>query len=283
MPLSPALDGLKRAQAEQYALPCFNTFEMLATEGILAALEQKRAPALVGIYSGMLDRPNARSFVTYVRTMAEDAPGPVSLILDHGASFEHCMKALSLGFSDVMYDGSRLPLEENIATTRMIVRAAHAVGSSVEAELGHVGSGTEYRSYGALGKGFTDPDAVERFVGETGVDSLAVAIGTAHGMYDGDPALALDLLCQIRGRVDLPLVLHGGSGLSEEQYRAAIDGGISKINIFTELARSAGARMIEAARAEDASYFGIGRQAREAFQERCAYYLDLFGASGRAI
>jgi fructose-bisphosphate aldolase class II len=214
--------------------------------------------------------------------MAEEATVPVSLILDHGSDFEHCMKALAWGFSDVMYDGSKLPLEENIATTRTIVRAAHAIGAGVEAELGHVGRGSEYQSFGARGEGFTEPAAVEKFVAQTGVDFLAVAIGTAHGMYEGQPRLDLDLLAEIRSRVDIPLVLHGGSGLSEEQFRAAVEAGISKINIFTNLARAATAQLLQTAQADDASYFSMTRSVVEAFRESSVYHMDLFGASGKA-
>jgi fructose-bisphosphate aldolase class II len=206
---------------------------------------------------------------------------PVSLMLDHGQSFEQCIRALTYGFTDVMYDGSRLPLEENIATTRMVVRAAHAVGACVEAELGHVGSGRDYQAYGALRKGFTDPETVERFVAETEVDMLAVAVGTAHGFYQGDPELDLDLLREIRGRVDIPLALHGGSGCSADQFRAAIEAGITKINVASDLYRAAGETLVEAAATEDASYHALSRAATASFAERVGYYLDLFGASGK--
>jgi fructose-bisphosphate aldolase class II len=282
MSLVSILDELQKAQRAQYAIPCFDTFEMMGTQGIFAALEEKHAPGIVGLYSGLLDRPNARAAVGMVRTMAEDATVPVSLILDHGKDFEHCMLALHYGFSDVMYDGSKLPLEENIANTRAIVRAAHAVGAAVEAELGHVGVGREYQSFGAQGKGFTEPEAVEQFVAETGVDFLAVAVGTAHGLYEGDPRLALDLLEEVRERVEIPLVLHGGSGLSDEQFRSAIERGISKINIFTNLSVAAGQGMIEAAREEDASFFSIIRAVPVAFQQECERLLDVFGTSGKA-
>jgi ketose-bisphosphate aldolase len=255
---------------------------MSGTDGILAALEAKRSPGIVGVWSGLLDRPNGQALVNYVRNVAQAATVPVSLILDHGSSFEHCIKALAWGYSDVMYDGSKLPFEENISTTRMVVRAAHAVGASAEAELGHVGRGSEYQSFGAQRMGFTDPDAVERFVGETGVDSLAVAVGTAHGLYEGDPSVDLELLREIRRRVDIPLVLHGGSGLSDQQFRAAIAEGIAKINIFTNLAQAASARMVELAHGEGASYFGLMRAATQAFQEECELHIDLFGASGKA-
>ncbi len=282
MPLISILDELKKAQREQYAIPCFDTFELMGTQGIFAALEAKRAPAIIGLYSGLFDRPNAGAVIAMVRALAQEATVPVSLIIDHGADFEHCMQALRYGYTDIMYDGSKLPLEENIANTRMVVRAAHAVGAAVEAELGHVGRGHEYQSFGALGKGFTDPATVEKFVAETGVDFLAVAVGTAHGSYQGEPNLALDLLEEIQQRVEIPLVLHGGSGLSDAQYRAAIERGICKINIFTNLALAAGARMKEKAQAEDASYFSMIRAIPDAFQEACERFIDVFGAAGKA-
>jgi len=282
MPLVSILGELKKAQENGYAIPCFDTFEMLGTQGIFDALEEKHAPGIIAIYSGMLDKTNPRAFANFVRAMAEETTAPVSIILDHGASFEHCMKALSLGFSDVMYDGSKLPLEENIANTRMVVRAAHAIGAAVEAELGQVGSGRNYQSFGAKGKGFTDLDAVEKFVEETDVDFLAVAIGTAHGQYEGEPKLDLDLLAEIRERVNIPLVLHGGSGLSDDQFRAAIAGGICKINIFTNLVMEASKRMIEGAKAEGVSCFTLTTQMREAFQYQCERLLDVFGTTSRA-
>ena len=205
----------------------------------------------------------------------------MSLMLDHGASFEQCMRAIHLGFTDVMFDGSKLPIEENMAQTKAVVRAAHAVGVAVEAELGHVGSGSEYQQFGGQRKGFTQPDDVERFVAETGVDFLAVAIGTAHGLYAGEPNLDLDLLAEIRRRVETPLVLHGGTGLSTAQFQSAIARGIAKINVATDLFVTTGRRMAQAA-APDSSYFSLTRCAIESFQERCEHYLSIFGASGQS-
>lgn len=282
MPLISIFSELKKAQKDGYAIPCFDTFEMFGTQGIFNAFEEKRSPGVIGIYSGMLDRPNASAFVNYVKAMAEDATIPVSIILDHGSSFEHCMKAIKLGFPDVMYDGSRLPLDENIANTKMVVRAAHAVGVSVEAELGHVGDGRTYQSYGAKRKGFTEPDIVEHFINETGVDFLAIAIGTAHGRYEGEPNIDTELLEEIRNRTDIPLVLHGGSGLSDHQFRQAVSGGISKINIFTSLAEEASKRMIESAKDEKASYFSLTNKIREAFFDQAVHHIDVFGSGGRA-
>jgi fructose-bisphosphate aldolase class II len=282
MPLKSILPELVKAKNERYAIPAYDTLDMNATEGMFLAFEEKNAPGVIAIYGGLLERPYAHALSAYVRERAKDFKVPISLMLDHGASFEQCIKAISYGFTDVMYDGSKLPLEENIKNTKDVVRAAHAVGVYVEAELGHVGSGSNYLSFGALKKGFTDPDTVEIFVKETGVDFLAIAIGTAHGLYQGDPHIDLELLKEIRSRVEIPLVLHGGSGCTEEQFRSAIETGISKINIATDLFMTAGKKLIEVAKGENASYFSISSASVEAFHGRCMYYLDLFGTTGKA-
>ena len=282
MPLVSMVTELKKAQAGHYAVPLFLTFEMMGFEGTLAALEESSSPGIMGIFHIMMDKPNIRAFVQYIRARAEDSPVPVSISLDHGTSLEQCMQILAFGATDVMFDGGKLPLEENIAITRSVVRDAHAMGAGVEAELGFVGHGRDYANLDAVRQGFTKPEEAARFIEETGIDALAIAIGTAHAEYQGEPQLALDLLADIRARVDVPLVLHGGSGLSDEQFRAAIEGGISKVNIFTDLGLTAGRQMVSAAQAEKASYFSIGAAAKTAFLERCKHYIDVFGASGKA-
>jgi fructose-bisphosphate aldolase class II len=282
MPFVSIVPELKRAQTEGYAIPLFDAFDMFSVEGMIVSAEAKRAPVIVALYDAVLEHPNARALANYIRTRAEKTATPISLMLDHGKSFEQCIRALTYGFSDVMFDGSQLPLEENIATTRAIVKAAHAVGVGVEAELGHVGHGSQYQDGEALRRGFTDPAEVKRFVAETGVDFLAIAIGTAHGLYAGTPQLDLERLAAIRARVDIPLVLHGGSGLSEAQFRAAIAGGIAKVNVATDLFVTTARRMVEAARATEAvSYFALSKVATDSFEERCGYYLELFGAAGK--
>ncbi len=282
MPLVSMVSQLKKAQAEQYAVPLFLTFEMRGFEGTLGALEESRAPGIIGIYCLLMDRPYIRAFIQYIRARAEDSTVPISIMLDHGTSPEQCMQILSYGATDVMFEGSKLPLDENIAVTRSVVDAAHAMGAGVEAELGCVGHGRDYANTDAVRRGFTKPEEAARFVEQTGVDALAIAFGSAHAEYDGEPQLAFDVLAGVRARVDVPLVLHGGSGLSDEQFRAAIAGGISKINIFTDLALSAGREMVLEAQSKEASYFSIGASAQRAFTERCKYYLDVFGAAGKA-
>ena len=158
---------------------------------------------------------------------------PVAVHYDHGLTFERCMQALKLGFTSVMYDGSAKSYDENVAETCEIVKIAHAMDATVEGEIGHVGeaaSGDE-----SIRDMYTTPVEAKKFLCATGVDALAVAIGTAHGVYKKKPQLNLDRLKEIRKAVDVPLVLHGGSGLGDDDFRAAIRGGISKVNIFTDL------------------------------------------------
>lgn len=281
MPLASIVPLLRRAQAGRYAVPLFLTPEMLAAEGTVAALEDLGAPAAVGVYAPWIERPTARALSAYLVALAEGARVPVALMLDHGTTLEQCARAIRYGFSDVMFDGSSLPYEENVAATRTVVRMAHAAGVGVEAELGHVGTGAEYQEMGAQRVGFTDPCTVAPYVEETGVDVLAVAFGSAHGVYRGEPHLDLALLGDLRGCTDIPLAMHGGSGLSAEQFRGAIAAGVSKINIFTELGLTVGKRLCEHATSEGASYFTFQTVIRDTFRERCAEYLEVFGAAGR--
>jgi fructose-bisphosphate aldolase class II len=276
MPLMPFKNELLKARAAKYAVPMFDVFDMAGIDGVFAAIEDKRGPTMIAIYQHFVDQPNGKAFAAYIRARAESTPVPVALILDHGSSFAQCMKALSYGFTDVMFDGSSLPLEENIAITRQVVQAAHAFGASAEAELGHVGMGDKYDVYGAQRVGFTNPEYVSRFVAETGVDALAVAFGNAHGFYKGEPHLDLDLLAEIA------LVMHGGTGLSDDQFRRAIQLGVAKINVATIMINLAGKKMAEASQAEGASLFTINEAGRQAYRECCDHVYDVFGASGKA-
>ena len=188
---------------------------------------------------------------------------------------------LEYGFTEVMYDGSSLPLEENIANTRRVVQAAHAVGVGVEAELGHVGFGDEYDTLGGKRIGFTDPQIVAHFVEATGVDFLAIAFGNAHGLYKGKPHLDLELVAEIRRKVNVPLVMHGGTGLSDQQFRAAIAAGINKINFATSIMNAAAENMRQAAANRDASMFDIHDGIRTAYAHWCGQLYETFGTARR--
>ncbi len=276
MTLVSIKNELLQARKHGYAVLLTDVADIPGVEGMLAAIESRQVPGIIAVYGGMLNQPNAHALVRYILQRTGETSVPLSLMLDHGSSLELCLQAIDWGFSDVMFDGSSLPLQENADTSRHLVEKAHAAGVGVEAELGHVGMGSEYSEYGGKRKGFTDPLEAERFARETGVDFLAVAIGTAHGVYQGEPNLDLDLLAEIRARVPVPLVLHGGSGLSTIQFQAAITSGISKINVATDMFIHAGQRLAQAARDGESNYFRLTQASTQAFQERCEFYLDLF-------
>ena len=275
MPLVTIRGEIQKAQAGRYALPCFLTFDQTSAEGIFAALAERGCPAMVGLYNTVMAWPHVSAFAALLREMARLSPVGISLMLDHGASVEQCRAALAIGLTDVMFDGSKLPLEENIAKAREVAEAAHAAGGCLEAELGHVGSGSDYQAFGAKGMGFTDPAVAERFYSETRCDILAVAIGNAHGVYQGEPRLDLGLLAEIRRRVPVPLSLHGGTGLSAEQFRSAIQAGISKVNIFTDLANSAGGEIGRTFQPGKSTYFDAMSAVRDTFRRRCLHYIDI--------
>jgi fructose-bisphosphate aldolase, class II len=282
MTLTSIKNQLIRARAEHFAIPLWDVFEMQGVEGAMDALIAQRAPTILAIYSPYAVLPNAAALSAYIRTRAADTDVPVSLMLDHGASVDICLQVLEFGFTDVMYDGSSLPIEENIANTRRVVAAAHARGVGVEAELGHVGSGEEYDTYGGQRAGFTEPAQVERFVAETGVDFLAIAFGNAHGLYKGEPCLDIDLVAEIRRRVDVPLVMHGGTGISDDQFKAAIAAGITKINFATAILNASVENMRNAAANPKATLFDVHGGIRSAYAEWCTRLYDVFGTSRKA-
>jgi fructose-bisphosphate aldolase, class II len=281
MTLVSIKNELLKAASQRYAVPLFDVFDMQGIEGVMDALIEKRAPTIFGIYAPYAKLPNCRALAAYIRCRAEDTDVPFSIMLDHGESVAQCLQMLEYGFTDVMYDGSRLPLEENIANSRLVVEAAKSFGAGVEAELGQVGMGDDYDSLGGRGFGFTDPQTVEIFVNETGIDFLAIAFGNAHGLYKGMPRLDLDLVREIRQRVEIPLVMHGGTGLSDEQFCAAISAGISKINFATSIMNSAAENMRAAASGPAASMFTISEGIRTAYRQWCGQLYDIFGTSGR--
>jgi fructose-bisphosphate aldolase, class II len=225
---------LDHARAGHYAVAAFNTNNLEYTQAILGAAAEMRSPVIISAAKSEIDYMDGYVFVAMVRAMAEKLPIPASIHLDHGPSYDEAVRCLRYGFTSVMYDGSSLPLEENIANTRKVVAAAHACGVSVEGEIGVIGQAAD----GPEGPrremtGLADPGQCEKFVRETGVDSFAAAIGNAHGFYKGKPELRFDLLTEIQKRTGVPLVLHGGTGIPEEDLRKAITMGVSKINFST--------------------------------------------------
>ena len=229
---------LADAVSHRYAVGAFNCENLEMAMAIVAAGEACRAPLIIQTTPSTVNYASVGLFAAMVRELAENAKIPVALHLDHGSSYELCEAALDAGYSSVMIDGSKESREDNIALTKRVVSLASEKGIPVEAELGTVG-GKEDSTFSS-GTAYTDPDDALRFVRETGCSSLAVGIGTAHGVYKGTPVLDTGRLSLIKDKLvaagrDLPLVLHGASGLSEEAIRECIARGIAKVNFATEL------------------------------------------------
>ena len=222
------------AQKGGYAVGAFNVENMEMVMAVIAAAEELRAPLMLQTTPSTIKYVGLDMYLANVKAAAERASVPVCLHLDHGDSFDLAMRALRTGYTSIMIDGSHNVFEENIAVTKAVADACRPSGIPVEAELGKVG-GKEDDLDGGEGNGYTDPLEAKEFVERTGVTSLAVAIGTAHGVYKGVPKLDLDRLAEIRKVVDIPLVLHGASGLSEEAVVESIKRGICKVNFATEL------------------------------------------------
>ena len=234
---------LRDAKEKHYAIPAFDVSNYEMMRAVLETCEEERSPALLMALSVDLADRGMEIFAGMSKAASDCFDVPVCMHYDHATDIELIKKACDLGFSSVMFDGSVLPFEENAAKTAEVVRYAHARGISVEAELGHVGNG----AIGGLGEAGTDTDPgesltvpaeVAKFVEITDVDALAVAIGTAHGVYQSTPTLRIDRLQEIVAMCDRPLVLHGGSGTPEEQVKDAIQNGITKINIYHDVVRA---------------------------------------------
>jgi len=222
------------ARKKKYAVGMFDVFDEFMGRTMIRAAEDEGAPIILAS-AEVLDGLNDKGYLGHwLREQAEKAKVPICVHYDHGVTFEAIMKAIGAGFNSVMYDGSRLSYEDNLNATKDIVRIAHAAGCDVEVELGHVGGGGDEADPNGEENVMTDPAMAEEFVKKSGSDALAVSIGTAHGVYAAKPKLDFELLKSINAITTVPLVLHGGSGLTVDDFKTCVENGISKINIFTE-------------------------------------------------
>ena len=268
---------LKKAQAEHYAVGLFNTIDTDMLEAAIAAAEEMRSPIIIGTAEVLLPYGELKLIAPSVIAAARRASVPVVVHYDHGLTFDRCIEALQLGFSSIMFDGSAGAADENMKHTRELVKIAHAMGASVEGEIGHVGDASATDSADQ----YTTPDEARHFIAETGVDALAVAIGTAHGAYKTKPKLDILRLQQIRSAVDTPLVLHGGSGLSDDDFRNTIREGIAKVNIFTDLCLAGSAAMQDGL-ARGLSYLDLRTAKVDAIRAAVRQKIALFGSAGQA-
>lgn len=223
------------AQSGHYAVGAFNVENLEFVMAVVAAAQEKHSPVIMQTTPGSVKYASLDYFVAMVRTAAEAASVPVALHLDHGDGFDRCAQAIRAGYTSVMIDGSHVPFEDNIALTASVTRIAQAIDLPVEAELGKVGGKEDDGPMVAGENPYTDPDEAEEFVARTHCTSLAVGVGTAHGVYHGTPHIEQGVLKAIRSRLEIPLVLHGTSGVPDDQVAEAIQNGICKVNYATEL------------------------------------------------
>ena len=282
MALVPMKELLAKAEEGKYAVGAFNANNMEIVQAIAIAAEKEQAPVIMQASQGAIKYAGLDYIIGMVRIAAENARVPIALHLDHGTSFEQVVRCIRGGFSSVMFDGSQLPLEENIAITKKVVEIARPINVSVEAELGKIGGAEDDIS--VKESLFTDPNEAEIFVRETGVDALAVAIGTAHGQYKGEPKLDFERLEKIRSLVNIPIVLHGSSGVPDESITKAISLGVRKVNIDTNIREAFVARLKQEmdknpAEIDPRKLLG---PAREAAVELIREKIRLFGSSGKA-
>ena len=299
MPFMTMREILADCREQGWAVPAFDVVNHETVLAVLEGAEAERAPVMLMVLPGHTPQKHWSGLAALIRAEAERATVPVCLQLDHATRLEQIRAALALGFSSVMIDGSTLPLAENIALTREVVAEAHARGVSVEAELGHVGGGEDVLgkpepSHGRSGgetidgpvpaASLTRVEEAGRFVAETGVDALAVAIGTVHGLYRAEPNLDFERLAALRHAVPTPLVLHGGSGTPDAHIRRAVAGGICKVNIWTEVALAFAAILSEglAVPPEQLHLHQVLTAARTSAQEMVQRKIRLLGAAGKA-
>lgn len=281
MPLVTSTEMIQKAQNGHYAVPAFNAENMEMVQAIIEAAHEAQSPVMIQTTPTTVKYIGLEEAHAMLLPLAESTNVPVALHLDHCESFDEVMKAIHAGYTSLMIDGSKLEFKKNIELTRRIVEVAHPMGLSVEAELGQLGGkedGLEVKN-----NAYTDPEEARQFAAETGVDMLAVSIGSAHGFYKGEPKLDFDRLGEIRKLVDTPLVLHGASGLPDEQVRRAITLGVCKVNFATELRAAATAAVRKVL--EDASvidpkkYMG---KARQAVKDLCLQKIDFCGSRNKA-
>ncbi|HBG01265.1 MAG TPA: fructose-1,6-bisphosphate aldolase, class II [Firmicutes bacterium] len=267
-----------------YAVGAFNLNNMEILQAIIEAAEEENSPVFLQASQGGIKYAGIEYIAGMARVAAEKVKVPIALNLDHGTSFTQVVQCVRNGFSAVMIDGSKHPFEGNIAVTQKVVEVAHPNGISVEAELGKIGGVEDDIVVASADASFTDPKEAAEFVERTNVDALAIAIGTAHGVYKGEPKLDFKRLKEIAAITDVPLVLHGASGISDEQIRRAVPHGITKINIDTDLrvAFSQAIKNLLAEKPNEIDPRKILGPARDAMKEVARTKMRLFGSAGRA-
>lgn len=275
-------DILLPAKEGKYGVGFFNAVNVEMARSIIETAEELNAPVMVGTAEILLPAMELERVAEYLIPMAKKATVPVCIHYDHGLTFERCMEALKLGFTSIMYDCSTASYEENLEKVAEMVKICHAMNVTVEGELGHVGDNAGEGKLENPSDYFTNPDTAVDFVKNTGVDSLAVAVGNAHGDYAFPPKLDFERINTISKKTNIPLVLHGGSGLSDDDFRQAVKLGVSKINIFTDIDKAGKAGIEKGLKAGAATMMGLIPYEIEAMKAVVSEKIRLFGSEGKA-
>jgi fructose-bisphosphate aldolase, class II len=284
MPLVTVAELLKKAEAGKYAVGAFNCNNMEIVQAIVAAAEAEQAPVIIQASQGAIKYAGLEYITGLTKIAAENSKMPIALHLDHGTSFEQCVQCIRSGFTSVMIDGSKHALQDNIDLTNRVLSVARPVGVSVEAELGKIGGTEDDIVVSEREALFTHPEEAKSFVEATGVDALAIAIGTAHGRYKGVPKLDFERLKQIKALINVPIVLHGSSGVPDEAIQEAIALGVRKVNIDTNIREA----FVDAARKvimDNPNEFdprNVLKPARQAAIELIRQKIRVFGGTGKA-
>lgn len=274
---------LERAEKEKYAVGAFNCNNMEIVQAIVEAAVEENSPVIIQASQGAIKYAGLDYIIALVKTAAETNNVPICLHLDHGTDYDQVKDCIERGFSSVMYDGSQHSLEENIRISKQVMEIARPKNVTVEGELGKIGGTEDDVHVDEADASYTDPDEAKRYVEESGVDALAVAIGTAHGQYKGEPNLRFDILEEIKKKVDIPIVLHGSSGVPDEAIRKAIELGVSKINIDTNIREAfvKGVHQAIEANPEEIDPRKILGPAKAEMKEIIKEKIRLFGSAGK--
>lgn len=271
---------LLKAQKEHYGVGAFSVADMEMIMGVIKAAEERKSPAILQIAQVRLPYSPLSFIGPMMISAAEHASVPIAVHFDHGLDYEVIKEALDIGFTSVMIDASQLPIDKNIETVIKVIELAKKYGAAVEAEVGQLAGSedgsTEQQMY------YSNPLEVKELYEKTGVDAIALSIGNAHGLYKSEPKLNFKILEESRKLVPVPLVLHGGSGISDDDFRACIKGGIHKVNIATAnfLATEAGARKYCSGEKRD--YFALSHSMMSGMYENVVRHMDVFGSAGKA-
>lgn len=273
---------LENARSGHYAVGFFNAVNVEMARAVIESAQELHAPVIIGTAEILLPVMSLKRVAEYLIPMAREADVPVAVHYDHGLTFDKCMEALHLGFTSLMYDCSTASYQENTERVAEMVRICHAMDVTVEAELGHVGDNEGAGKLSKPSDYFTDPETALDFTRNTGADALAVAVGNAHGDYKFPPKLDFDRISVIAEKTGLPLVLHGGSGLSDADFREAAERGICKVNIFTDLDRAGKAGIENGLQQGEKFLSGLIPYEIEAMKTVVREKIRLFGSEGKA-